>query len=125
LTKKCRETENEIPSEYHVKAAIRVLAGYAFEQDPVEIYTRYAYVNNVIYVDLGDATGEAVEIDANGWRVIASPPVYFKRTALTNPLPRPQSGGDIESLFSIINVPNEDQDLYLGFLAAACFEKNT
>ena len=123
LTKKYRETENEIPSEYHVKAAIRVLASYAFEQDPVEIYTRYAYVDKVIYVDLGDATGEAVEIDANGWRVIARPPVYFKRTALTNPLPRPQSGGDIKSLFSIINVPSEDQDLYLGFLAAACFEK--
>lgn len=122
LTKKYRETERIIPSEYHVKAAIRVLASYASDKDPVAIYTRYAYVNNTIYIDLGDATGAAVEIDGKGWRVIESPSVYFKRTALTSPLPRPQSGGDIRSLFSIINVQSEDQDVFLGFLVAACFE---
>src|SRR6184192_1294851 len=42
-----------------------------------------------IYLDLVDEAWRCVEIDANGWRIIAAPPVRFRRSAGMLPLPSP------------------------------------
>jgi hypothetical protein len=64
----------------------------------VPVYLRVGSANGKLYLDLADGTGQAVEIDANGWRVIAVPPVRFRRTKSMQPLPIPQSGGSVEDL---------------------------
>jgi len=43
----------------------------------------------------------AVEIGPDGWRIIGSPPVRFRRAAGMLPLPEPQAGGSIEVLLTL------------------------
>jgi hypothetical protein len=45
-----------------------------------------------------------VEITANGWRVVAHPPVSFRRTRGILPLPMPYRDGSIELLRKYLNV---------------------
>src|SRR5262249_16709904 len=54
----------------------------------------------------------AVEIGSEGWRVIAEPPVRFRRPAGMLPLPMPRPGGTLEQLRSLLNLPELD-DLVL------------
>jgi hypothetical protein len=60
-----------------------------------------------IYLDLCDETWRAVEIDADGWRVIDSPPVRFRRAAGMQPLPVPVASGSVEMLRSFLNVKTD------------------
>jgi hypothetical protein len=60
-----------------------------------------------LYLDLGDETWRAVEIDAIGWRVIDNPPVRFRRAAGMQTLPMPVSGGSVEMLRSFLNVKTD------------------
>src|SRR5215470_4124102 len=64
----------------------------------------FGELNGALYLDLGDETWRAVEIDSIGWRVIDNPPVRFRRAAGMQPLPMPASGGSIETLRSFLNV---------------------
>jgi hypothetical protein len=61
-----------------------------------------------IYLDLADECWRAVEIGPDGWRVIGSPPVRFRRAAGMLPLPFPQEGGSIEELASFLNLPSRN-----------------
>lgn len=61
-----------------------------------------------------------MEIDAEGWRVVERPPVYFKRSNGALPLPEPVPGGSIDELRELLNVASEDDfKLIAGWLLAA------
>ena len=105
LMRKYRETCRKLPSERAVRDAVRVLISEASAKNPVQVYIRFAQIGNEIFVDLGDETGQAIQITRGTWRIIDNPPVVFRRTALTAPFPRPKEGGDFSKLFSIINIP--------------------
>src|SRR5215469_9014419 len=62
----------------------------------------------------------AVDIGPDGWRVIACPPVRFRRPAGMLPLPVPQQGGSIEPLHSFLNLASRDDFvLIVAWLLAA------
>ena len=122
LMRDYRLAKKKLPSERAVKDAIRVLISEASAKNPVRAYIRIAQLNGEIFVDLGDETGQAVQISQGTWRIIDNPPVIFRRTALTAPFPRPKMGGDFSKLFSIINVPKEQEGLILGFIIASYYE---
>lgn len=105
-----------------VQDAIRILKAIASEADVVKMHLRYAMHNDNIYVDLGDSSGAAVEISKDGWRVIDTPPILFKRTQLTGALPIPILDGDLDEIFELINIPESIRELFIGFLVASCFE---
>jgi hypothetical protein len=66
-----------------------------------------------IEVDLGDASGLALKIDAAGARV-APPSCRFIRPAGMQPLPIPDvAHGDIKPLWNLINVPGETERVML------------
>jgi hypothetical protein len=117
-----REATHKLPSERAINDALRVINSEAGVLDPVQAYLRFAQVGDEIYVDLGDSTGEAIHVTKNGWEIIERPPVLFRRTALTSPLPRPIRGGNLKDLFAIINVPEELQPLASAFLVSAMFD---
>ena len=50
-----------------------------------------------------------MEIDADGWRVIDTPPVRFRRSAGMLPLPAPVAGGSIEELRPFLNVRSNNE----------------
>jgi hypothetical protein len=61
------------------------------------------------YLDLCDDDWRAVEVDAQGWRVVDNTPVRFVRAKGQLPLPAPEAGGSIEDLKELLNI-GEDED---------------
>jgi hypothetical protein len=65
-----------------------------------------------------------VEIGADEWQVITSPPVRFRRPAGMLPLPLPEQGGSIEALNSFLNLSSQsDFVLVVAWLLAALRSK--
>jgi len=74
-----------------------------------DVYVRLAGVGDAIYLDLANTTWEAVEVTAAGWRVVADPPVRFRRAKGMLPLPYPVAGGSLAELRPFVNVRDDAQ----------------
>jgi hypothetical protein len=97
------------PSSEALQSALNVIEAKAhFDAPERVVHVRVGGLDERLYLDLGDATWRAVEIDAAGWRVIDNPPVRFRRAAGMKPLPVPVGGGSIEVLRSFLNVQSEN-----------------
>jgi hypothetical protein len=93
------------PNSEALQSALNVIEARAhFDAPEREVFVRVGGVGERIYLDLGDETRRAVEIDATGWRVIDNPPVRFRRAAGMQSLPEPLSGGSVEVLRQFLNV---------------------
>src|SRR5262249_54677454 len=84
-------------------------------------HARGGALDDRLYLDLGDKAWRAVEISAAGWRVIANPPVRFRRAGGMQPLPVPVAGGSGETLRSFLNVRSDTGFVLVGALALAVF----
>jgi hypothetical protein len=97
------------PSSEALQSALNVIEAKAHFDAPERlVHIRVGGSDDRLYLDLGDATWRAVEIDAAGWRVIDNPPVRFRRAAGMQPLPVPVAGGSIEVLRSFLNVQSDN-----------------
>ena len=68
----------------------------------------------------GARPDRAVQIGPDGWGMIGSPPVRFRRPAGMLPIPAPERGGSIEALASFLNLPSRnDFVLVVGWPLAA------
>jgi hypothetical protein len=84
------------------------------------VHVRVAEHAGYLYLDLADEHWRAVEIGPDGWHVIASPAVRFRRPAGMLPLPIPEQGGSIETLNSFLNLSSRnDFVLIVAWLLAA------
>ncbi len=113
------EEHQKVPSDAQLNDVIGVLSHRARTGPERPAPVRIAAHGGKLYLDLGDATWRAVEIDAKGWRVVEQPPVRFQRSRLTLPLPVPVTGGSLDELWRFINVAEADRPLYLAFLLFA------
>src|SRR5215468_9038979 len=103
----------EAPSAATLNAALNLLEARAqFEGPERMVNVRIAEHKGHIYLDLADAAWRAVEIGPEGWRIVAKPPVRFRRPPGMLPLPTPQRGGSLEQLTSLLNLPDR-RDLVL------------
>lgn len=106
------ERYGAVPGAQALQDALDTLAGYALYDGPThEVHTRLAGLDGRIYLDLADAEWRAVEISADGWRVVTDPPVRFRRPRGMQPLPAPQRGGSIDRLWRYANVAEADRVL--------------
>jgi hypothetical protein len=64
-----------------------------FDAPERAVHVRIAEHAGHIYLDLADDRWRVVEIGMDGWRVIGSPPVRFRRPAGMLPIPAPERGG--------------------------------
>ena len=71
------------------------------------------------YLDLGDASGRAVEIRPGGWSLVQRPGVHFRRAAGMMPLAVPESGGTINLLRPYVNLGELDFRLFVAWLTSA------
>ncbi|WBA79913.1 hypothetical protein [Endozoicomonas sp. GU-1] len=104
----------------HLKDALEALAStarYAGTTQPV--YTRVAHHEGAIYVDLSNDQWQVIKVDATGWIVLDISPVKFIRTDAMRSLPVPTTGGDINNLWSFVNVPEKDRLLVLAWMVEA------
>jgi Domain of unknown function (DUF3854) len=100
-----------------VKTAVDMLASFAeFDGEEREVFSRVGKHGDRYYLDLGTPDWSAIEYSAEGWRVVAVPPVRFERSLKASPLPLPVAGGNLHELFSFINAEAEDYPLLTGFL---------
>lgn len=100
--------EGKPPGAQAVEDALRVLEARAqFDGPEHEVHSRVAGKRGAIYLDLGNEAWEAVEITASGWRVIADPPIKFRRAKGMLALPRPVRGGSVRELRPFLNVASE------------------
>ena len=93
------------PNPESIKSAISTLV-VAARYDCIEqrVALRYANVGDTLYVDLCDKEWRAVEITAEGWKVVPQPLVRFIREAVSLPLPVPQHGGSLDLLRRHLNL---------------------
>jgi hypothetical protein len=109
-----------VPGEKALQDASTTLAGRAsFSGDERPVFVRIAHTEGAIYVDLGDPAWRAVEIGHAGWKVVARPPVHFRRPGRMRPLPEPAPGGRIEELRGFVNVDDDGFILILAWLVQA------
>jgi hypothetical protein len=105
LRRRHYETTRTVASAAAINSALDLAEAQAqFEGPERPVHVRLAEHAGHIYLDLADECWRAVELGADGWRVIGSPPVRFRRAAGMLPLPVPQAGGSIEELASFLNL---------------------
>jgi hypothetical protein len=113
LTTLLYDERGTAPSSEAMKSAIDTLEAKAFsEGQQADVYLRVAKAEiegkPVLYLDLADQDWRAVEIDDKGWRVVANPPVMFRRSKSMKPVPEPQHGGSLDPLWEFANVKDAD-----------------
>ena len=105
------------PSSEALKACTNALAGTAkFRGEQHTPALRVAETADGHWIDLGDADWQAILVTATGWQVVAHPPVKFIRTKTTRSLPEPARGGDVDQLWSLVNVPEGERLLVLAWI---------
>jgi hypothetical protein len=93
-----------------------------FDAPERAVYVRVAEHEDRMYLDLADDRWQAVEVSPSGWRIVSRPPVRFRRPSGMLALPRPESGGSIESLASFLNFSSRDDHiLVVSWLLAALY----
>ena len=118
------ESTQSAASSDATQAALGVLEARAqFDAPEHEVHVRVAGLDGCIYIDLADRDWRAIEIDESGWRVVADPPVYFRRSSGMKPLPEPVAGGSLKGdLRPLLNVKTDDEFVLsvAWLLAALC-----
>jgi hypothetical protein len=115
------EPEGGAPNNDAMSTALGMIEAYAHYDAPERIvHIRIGGADGKIYLDLCDTDWRAVEIDSDGWRIVAAPPIRFRRTCGMRPLPIPLRGGTIAPLRLFLNVRSEeDFILAVSWLLAA------
>ena len=88
---------NGAPSSEAMTSAVRTLMAKAhFDGDRRDVYLRTASTDGKIYLDMCDPQWRAIEIDAEGFRIVDEPPVHFRREAGMLALPAPLAPSKID-----------------------------
>ena len=122
LRRRHYEATGAAPRLPEIRSALDLIEARAqFDAPERAVHVRLAEQAGRIYLDLADARWRAVEVGPDGWQVIGSPPVRFRRPAGMLPLPMPARGGSIEALGSLLNLPRRnDFVLVVAWLLAVC-----
>lgn len=97
------------PGSGSLQAAICTIeakAQFTGAERPVNI--RIGGSDNCVYIDLGDKSWRAIEVDDASWRVINKPLVRFRRAPGMQSWPTPMRGGSIELLRPFLNLQSDD-----------------
>jgi hypothetical protein len=115
------QATGEAASAAEIRSTLDLLEARAqFDGAQRAVHVRIAEQAGHIYLDLADEHWRAVDIGPDGWRVIQSAPVRFRRPAGMLPLPVPERGGSIEALNSFLNLASRSEFvLVVAWLLAA------
>ena len=119
LSRQFYDQKKTAPGSQVLTDALNVLEGKAkFDGPTYPLSLRVAKHDHRIYIDLVDDAWRAIEIDAEGWRIVEEPPVRFRRAKGMLSLPIPERDGSVQELRQFVNVTDEGWTLFLGWLIA-------
>ena len=109
------------PNSDAIQCALNTLEAIArFDGPEHQVSLRIAGASDKIYIDLGTPDWTAIEIDAHGWRIVAEPPVRFRRSRGMLAFPMPVHGGSVNALRPFLNVKTDtDFVLVVAWVVAA------
>src|SRR5215510_1746783 len=110
LRRRYYEETGSAASAGAIGSAVDLLEARAqFDAPERTLDVRIAEHDGRIYLDLADKEWRAVQIGPDGWEIVTSPPVRFRRAAGMLPLAIPQKGGSIEALAALLNLSTPDE----------------
>ena len=114
------------PTESSLKVALATLRGQAqFEGEACEVFTRIAKTDTGYWVDLCNDAWQCIQITATGWTVVAGDGApLFTRSSSMRPLPVPEFGGTLDTLWPLLNIPEADRLMVLTWLLE-CLRSDT
>ncbi|KAF0229345.1 MAG: ATP-binding [Beijerinckiaceae bacterium] len=96
------------PGAQAIEDALRVLEARAVNEGQARTpWMRTGQRDGKIYVDLCDADWRAIEVAANGWKVIERHDLPFVRSSSMRALPEPEAGESIDTLRQFVNTARE------------------
>jgi hypothetical protein len=108
------------PSSEAMQGALGIIEAKAhFDGPQQEVYVRVAPGGESVFLDLGDSSWRVIDIQADGWSVVDSAPVRFRRPAGLRELPMPRRGGSADSLKPFVNLSDDEFVLLWVWLTAA------
>lgn len=116
------ENFKSLPDEKSIKKVVQVLSFKAQKKEKSRFWFRTGLYENKIYLDLSDQHNNFIQIDELGWQVVSTSPIKFYRSASSQPMCTPLSGGNINNLRHFLNlVSDKDFILFLSFMVGALF----
>lgn len=123
LTAAFYEQNEKTVRDQSLREARMTLEGIAM-QEQKSVYVRVASVNGQHWIDLAEpGQSAAICIQPGSWAIFDSP-LMFARSESAQPLPRPISGGSVEPLWRIANIPSHQRILVTAWLVE-CLRTDT
>jgi len=72
---------------------------------------RSAWQRDRILIDLGTDDWSALDVSADGWKIVTPQCPPFRRFAHMQPLPRPEPGGHVQDILSVLPITEEDSKI--------------
>ncbi len=109
-------------SNESIKTVLSVLSAKAiFEGTMHKLSNRVAMHGDSIFYDLTNSKWQAIEVTKDGYQVIDSPPILFKRYSHQLPQPIPVSGVDLRDYTKFFNLKNPEDEVLLLVWIVTCF----
>lgn len=124
LTHKFFASEGRAPSANAIEEALRVAEAQAlYRGTEYSTGLRVAGKDNIVYYDLCNPAWEIVRITKDGWQIISSAecPIRFIRKRGMSVAPFPKRGGDLSSLYRLLQIHDRDSSVLLTGWLHGCF----
>ncbi len=122
LARQFWESEQKAPNSDALSAALNVIEAKArFDGEEHRLHNRIAFHEDAIWYDLADRDWRAVRVTADGWEIVAEPPILFRRYSHQRPQPEPVRGGGLCDLLRFVNLRDPSQGLLLQVYVVCCF----
>lgn len=103
---------------------VNTLEGKSYQENQiVKLYNRVAFIENVIYYDLGNDKN-LVRIDSRGWEITNQSPAKFRRFKHQLIQVDPLKGGNLSEVLKYINITDPKEQLLLLTYFIAAFIPN-
>lgn len=105
-----------------VKSIQSALEGNAcFKGTQIPLSNRVCMNREGLWYDLANENGQAIKVTNEGWEVVNTPPILFKRYSHHKEQVIPIAGGDVELFLKYINILNPEHKLLLLVFLVSCF----
>jgi hypothetical protein len=110
MTERFYRATSKAPRAEAMQAALGVIEAIAtFTAKEQDVNLRTAWHNGALYYDLADAAWRVVRIGRDGWQVVKSSPIYFRRYSHTAAQFEPTRDGELKDIWNFLNV-NDPRD---------------